>query len=63
MSFVRMHYSNKLPIKSCVTYQNSVAISTPTPIQSTNITHNKNLIKDTIVNLNTKAKPTEETKN
>ena len=43
-----------------ITHQKSVAMSRPTPIQSTNITYNRNLTKPQKPSLSTKAKPTED---
>lgn len=43
-----------------ITHQKSVAMSSPTPIQSTNITYMRNLTKPQKPSLSTKAKPTED---
>jgi hypothetical protein len=43
-----------------VTHQNNVAIRRPTPIQSTNITYNRNLTKPQKPSLSTNANPTED---
>jgi hypothetical protein len=43
-----------------ITHQNNVAMSSPTPIQSTNITYKRNLTKPQKPSLSTKAKPTED---
>ena len=48
-------------IKSPVTYQNNDATTRPTPIQSTNTTHNKNLKNPRKCSLSAIAKPTEDT--
>jgi hypothetical protein len=44
-----------------ITHQNNVAMSSPTPIQSTNITYKRNFTKPQKPSLSTKAKPTEDT--
>jgi len=48
-------FSNK-----SITHQKSVAMSSPTPIQSTNITYMRNLTKPQKPSLSTMAKPTED---
>jgi hypothetical protein len=43
-----------------ITHQNNVAMRSPTPIQSTNITYKRNFTKPQKPSLSTNAKPTED---
>jgi hypothetical protein len=46
-----------------ITHQNNVAMRSPTPMQSTNITYRRNFTKPQKPSLSTKAKPTEDAEN
>ena len=48
-------------MQTSLTYQHNDAMMRPTPMQSTNTTHNKNLKNPRKWSLSAKAKPTEET--